>query len=287
MNFNIKKLLGMEKKEKRRRPILEFSMLNVTIATTSLALILLSVNFTYFADNAQMFTLINLIVAIVALGVPLLYRYTKYGKFKRVEAAFPHFLRDITESVKSGMTITQAIRTASRNDYGEFTPYAKEMAAKISWGVPLSTVLEDFAGKIGSPGLKRTVQTINEAHKSGGTIQTVLSAVAETTQEIEKIKKERSASVYAQMINGYLIFFIFLGVMVGISSFLVPAFQFGDSSQSELNQLLPELFRNLVVIQGIFAGIAVGKMAEGTFLAGAKHSLVLTVIGYSVFIFFG
>ena len=129
------------------------------------------------------------------------------------------------------------------------------------------------------------MSTINEAHKSGGTIHTVLDAVVETTQGIEKIKKERSASIYAQMINGYIIYFIFLGVMIGISSFLVPAFQVGES-EGELQAVLPELFRNLVIIQGIFAGIAVGKMAEGTFIAGAKHSLALTAIGYSAFIFF-
>lgn len=285
--MNIKKYFSRQKKEKKRSRAFELTVMNVTILTVSLGLIMLSLNFTYFGDNPQLFTLMNLVIAVIALGVPLLFRYTRYSKFKRIESVFPNFLRDITESVNTGMTVTQAIRTASRNDYGELTPYAREMAAKISWGVPLSQVLEDFANKIGSISLKRTVQTINEAHKSGGTIQTVLSAVAETTQEIEKIKKERSASVYAQMINGYLIFFIFLGVMVGISSFLIPAFQFGDASQSELNQLLPELFRNLVVIQGVFAGLAVGKMAEGTFLAGAKHSLVLTILGYSVFIFFG
>jgi flagellar protein FlaJ len=219
------------------------------------------------------------------LGIPLLYRYSIYSKYRRIESTFTRFLRDITEGVNTGMTVTQAIRSAAKTDYGDFTPYAREMAAKITWGITLEKVLEDFANKIGSVNLKRTVQTINEAHKSGGTIHTVLEAVAETTHEIEKIKKERSASIYAQMINGYIIYFVFLGVMIGIASFLVPAFQVSEN-QGELQAVLPELFRNLVIIQGIFAGMAVGKMAEGTFIAGAKHSLALTAIGYSAFIFF-
>ncbi len=33
----------------------------------------------------------------------------------------------------------------------------------------------------------------------------------------------------------------------------------------------------------LFAGLATGKMAEGSVIAGVKHSLVLIVIGYSIF----
>jgi len=280
--FNRKK----DKMRGKRKTKLELNLLNLTIITVSIGLIILSINITFFIDEPQIFTALNLIIAVISLGIPLLYKYNEYKKYKKIETTFPRFLRDITGGVNTGMTVTQAIRSAARNDYGEeFTPYAKEMAAKITWGIPLSKVFETFANKIGSPSIKRTVQTINEAHKSGGMIQTVLDAVVETTQELEKIKRERSASVYAQMINGYIIYFIFLGVMIGISSFLVPAFESGGA-QSDIKDVLPEIFRNLVIIQGIFAGIAVGKMAEGTFLAGAKHSLVLTTIGYSVFILF-
>ncbi|MCK4714961.1 MAG: hypothetical protein KAT35_05260, partial [Candidatus Aenigmarchaeota archaeon] len=45
----------------------------------------------------------------------------------------------------------------------------------------------------------------------------------------------------------------------------------------------PEIFINFIVIQGFFAGLATGKMAEGSLIAGIKHSIVLTVIGYSIF----
>ncbi len=45
----------------------------------------------------------------------------------------------------------------------------------------------------------------------------------------------------------------------------------------------PEIFINFIVIQGFFAGLATGKMAEGSVIAGVKHSIVLTVIGYSIF----
>ncbi|MBI2110164.1 hypothetical protein HYT51_00065, partial [Candidatus Woesearchaeota archaeon] len=38
----------------------------------------------------------------------------------------------------------------------------------------------------------------------------------------------------------------------------------------------------LVVIQGFFAGIMIGKFAEGELKMGLKHSLILIVVGYII-----
>ena len=84
-----------------------------------------------------------------------------------------------------------------------------------------------------------------------------------------------------------LIYIVFLGVMIGLSTFLIPAFQWEETGDmSNLQDDFIEMFRYLIIIQGFFAGLSVGKMAEGTLLAGVKHSLVLSVFGYSLFLIF-
>ncbi len=259
----------------------------ISLITILLGLTMTYINFTFFQANSQLFSMLNLVAAVITLGIPLLYRYTQYAKLKKIESIFPTFLRDITENINAGMTLPQSMRAITNNDYGVLTPYAKDISAKISWGISFERILQDFAKGLGSQSLMRTVQTIIEAHRSGGTMNTVLDAVAESLREIEKIKKERSASVYSQMINGYLIYVVFLGVMIGLSTFLIPTFKFEEAGVQDLPQVFPELFRSLIVIQGFFAGMAVGKMAEGTLLAGIKHSLVLSVFGYSAFLLFG
>ena len=205
---------------------------------------------------------------------------------KKIEEMFPKYLGDIAQNIASGMTLPQAIRTASKNDYGVLTPLVKEITAKISWGITLERVLHDFAEKTGSHLMKRNVQTIIETHRSGGSIDTVLKSVAQSLIELERIKKERSSSVYSQMINGYVIYLIFLGVMIGMSSFLIPTFKFSETN-ADLENTFKEIFQSLVVIQGFFAGISIGKLAEGSLQAGIKHSLVLVVFGYSAFVLFG
>ena len=230
--------------------------------------------------------MVNLVAMIVIVGMPLFYRYNAYKKTKRIELLFPKYLRDVAENISVGMTLPQAMKSASTNDYAELTPYVKAMSNKIEWGIPFDKVLMDFASHTGSKSMRRNIQTINEAHRSGGTIDTILKSVAQSLQELEIIKKERSISVYSQMVNGYTIYVIFLGVMIALSTVLVPTFNSFGGVQPGMQEAFTEIFTSITVIQGFFAGIAIGKMAEGSLMAGIKHSLVLVIFGYSMFLIF-
>ncbi|OYT56325.1 MAG: hypothetical protein B6U68_03590 [Candidatus Aenigmarchaeota archaeon ex4484_14] len=261
---------------------------NINISNTSIIAFLvgftiISINFTMFI-NTEWFVPLNFLSALIVLGFPLGTRYIKYTRVKKIDSAFPDFLRDITTNIKAGMTLPQAVKATRTNDYGVLTPYVKKIIAKIDWGISFEKVLANFANQIDSPMIKRSVKTINETHRSGGNIGEVLMAVAESVQEMENIRRERSSRVYAQMINGYVIFFVFLGVMWGLSNFLVPAFQYqSEMDIVEMQRAFNELFLNLILIQGVSAGLAIGQMAEGSLTGGLKHSFVLCAIGYTVF----
>lgn len=255
---------------------------DIGIITVSAGILIAYLNFRFFVDNRSVFMMLNMVAAFVAAGIPLIVRYDHYNTIKKIESIFPRFLTDVNKNINTGMTLPQAIRTVSKGDYGILTPHVREMNAKISWGVSFEKALIEFSKKIGSKSLKRTIWTIIEAHRSGGTISTVLEAVAGSLKELEKIKKERSSSVYSQLVSGYLIYLVFVGVMIGLSSFLVTSFDW--QNQSSFSSMFTDLFRNLAIIQGIFAGLAIGKMSEGTLLAGIKHSLILTTIGVSAFL---
>ena len=259
---------------------------STSIVSILSGLLLVYVNFILFSASPQIFSAINLASGVLIIGIPLLVKYGSYSKVKKIKGIFPKYLADIAQNIASGMTLPQAMRTAAGNDYDVLTPYVKEITAKISWGITLEKVLYDFAEKSGSVPMKRNIQTIIETHRSGGSIDTVLKSVAQSLIELERIKKERSSSVYSQMINGYVIFLIFLGVMIGMSSFLIPTFNFNQEGSS-LEGTFTDIFRSLVIIQGFFAGMAIGKLAEGNLQAGIKHSLVLVVLGYSAFLLFG
>ena len=91
-----------------------------------------------------------------------------------------------------------------------------------------------------------------------------------------------------------MIFFVFLVVIIGMQKFLIPGLtQVGRAGEvfSGGQQITPEqlteeyktIFRNLIFLQAMFAGLVVGKMSEGSILAGLKHSVAMTLVGVIVY----
>jgi flagellar protein FlaJ len=293
--MKIKFSLKSEKKPKKANEKLQEAPKSIwrdwrkaTAIAIAIGLFILYFNLLLFGEVPQLFGALNLFAAIIALGVPLFVRYREHAFAKSLEEHFPNFMRDITNNINVGMSLPKAIKTAQDNDYGKMTPYVKALAAKIDWGIPFEQVLDEFGRESKSSVIKRAVKGIIEAHRSGGTIGTVLHAMTVSVKELEKIKKERATSVYSQMVTGYFIYFLFLGIMLSLSKFLIPVltFQAGAVAAQDIGRLYSEMFRSLVVIQGLFAGLGIGKMAEGTVVAGFKHSFVLVVVGYTSFVVF-
>jgi flagellar protein FlaJ len=144
-----------------------------------------------------------------------------------------------------------------------------------------------FAKKVGTMPIKRSVTTIVESYKVGGNISDTLKAVGRSLTEIDKIKKERSASIQSEIFNCYIIFFVFIFILIVLQVFLIPALgkpapTMGEPTGVKI-QIEPYMLVNFIIVQGFFAGLAVGKIAEGSIIAGIKHSIVLVVSGYLIF----
>jgi flagellar protein FlaJ len=235
--------------------------------------------------------LINMVGAMIAILPPVLVFYNRYMENKQVETQFTVFISDFTESIDSGMTLPMALKYCGGKDYGILTGRIKSISAQVNWGVPFREALRMFSENIESLPVKRSITTIIETYKVGGKISDTLKAVGESLMEINKIKAERSVSVQSQILTSYLIFFVFIFILVILQSFLIPALTpntnvMGISSMSGgavPEMFPPEMFTNFILVQGFFAGLATGKMAEGSVIAGVKHSVVLIVIGYSIF----
>ncbi|MBI5872116.1 type II secretion system F family protein [archaeon] len=241
------------------------------------------------------------LVSFLLTAAPII--ITKYLENKRVKAledSFPLFLRDFVESVRGGMPVPQALKSVSANDYGKLSVYVKKMAAQMDWGIPAEKVFRKFSKESKSRLIGRIISSVMESHKFGGNLADTFGALSETALEVDRLRAERRLYMNSQMITGYIIFFVFLGVIIGLEKFLVPSMSgmsptglSGLTATGEAVQgtstagAYKELFRNLVMIQGLFAGLTVGKMAEGAIVAGLKHSLFMMFVGMLVFTLVG
>lgn len=263
-------------------------------ATGGVAASLVLVNFLYLQGDVTLFTTINAMAAFVFAAPLLIKLYTIYKRKKDLEEKFPVFLRDFVEAIRGGMPLPQAFSSIANNDYGALTPYVKKIAAQLEWGIPVDKVLLGFSKQTKSKVIGRVVSSVVESHRYGGNFADTFEALSNTAVEVDRLRAERRLFLQSQMITGYIIFFVFLAVIIGLEKFLVPSLTqsvpiglTASVPQEQLAQEYRAIFRNLILIQGLFAGLSVGKMAEGALIAGLKHSFIMMLIGSIVFLVIG
>lgn len=218
---------------------------------------------------------------------------------KEVELKFLEFVRALVETVKSGIPIPKAILHVSKAEYGALSPHVKKLANHIEWGIPLRQSLKIFANDTENKIILRSISIVIEAEKSGGNIDEVLNAVSTSILQIKRIKEERISNAYSQMVQGYFIFFIFIIIMLIIEIYLLPQLAditvtlssgigggFGSFIEDPVNRPsildFKSIFLGLVLIQGFFTGIVIGKFAEGEAKTGLKHSAILMIVSYII-----
>ncbi len=217
------------------------------------------------------------------------------GATRQKEEMFLEFARNLVENVEAGTPISRSILNVRKKDYGKLNPYINKLANQIALGIPVKTALETFARDINIPTITRAVTIISESEKAGGKIDDILEAVAKSVSQIEKLKKERRAAMYTLVVQGYIIFMIFIIIMLvmqfkilPIASNLgsglgegaegIPGFSLGQKGAIASAETLSKPFLWLLIFQGFFAGLVIGKLAEGKIISGLKHSFILVAL---------
>jgi flagellar protein FlaJ len=269
-------------------------ILLISIPNAFLGILLFLLNFIYFKEFPTIFSSINLLAGLVIALPPSLYLYLQHKKRKEIESNFPIFLMDFVEAIRGGLTVPHALKLISSNDYKALSPYVKKMAAQMDWGIPVDVVFQNFVKETKSRIIGRIVSSVIETHRFGGNLADTFQALSSTAMDIERLRTERKLYLQSQLITGYIIFIVFLGVMIGLEKFLVPSLAQASVSGIGMTQQTATIaeeyktiFRNLILIQGLFAGLTVGKMVEGAMIGGIKHSIIMMVVGMIAFIFLG
>ena len=244
-----------------------------------------------FLDNKRW--LFSLIVVALTIGWSQFWVdvFKENKRQKEIELQFLEFIRNLVSNVRSGVSIPKSVINTAYEDYGALSQYTKKLGRQIEWGIPIHKALVTFANDTENKVIKRSVAIIIEADESGGDIADILGSVATSVVNIKKMREERRSSVFSQIVQGYIVFFVFIGVMLVLQIWLFPRI----SSVSAVGGLsssigsvtsatiigqgepinLDFIFFSMLLIQGFFAGIMIGKFSEGTLKQGLIHSLIL------------
>jgi flagellar protein FlaJ len=244
-------------------------------------------------------------IAFVIGGLPFFVSLiVESGVSKEKDEMFLEFSRNLVESVKAGTPISKSILNIRTKDYGVLNPYINKLANQISLGIPLQASLDTFARDVDSQTVSRAVGIISESEKAGGNIEDILESVAFSVAQVEKLRKERTAAMYTLVVQGYIIFFIFIVIMLIMQYKILPIaaglgsgvtgvgdntgpIGFGGFGNANAEKATPEQlarpFLWLLLIQGFFAGLVIGKLSEGKIKDGLKHSFILLIIALLVY----
>ncbi len=249
--------------------------------------VLMIVGSLIFLRGEKLFWFVTVLSAIIIILPFIISVVIESGRKKEVESRFLEFVRDLVENVKSGTPISKSIINLKKREYGPLSPYVEKLANQISLGIPFTKSLITFADDIGSKVITRAVSLISEADRAGGNIGSILESVAKSVNQTEDLKKEQRSAVYNLIIQGYIIFIVFIIIMLVLQFQILPMTAgLGGDDFSDLSirvrPLTPEQFSTplfiMLLVQAFFAGLVIGKISEGSFKDGIKHSFILVAL---------
>jgi len=218
------------------------------------------------------------------------------------EDMFLEFSRNLVESVKTGTPISKSIINVKDRSYGVLSENIKKLANQISLGIPLEKALQTFSNDIKNKTISRALTLIGEAERSGGEIGGILESVTEAVSTGEKLKKERKSAISTLVVQGYIIFFVFIIIILVLQFQILPLLiniapelggaagigiggfgSLGGGGGAALTQEeISSAFLYLLLVQGFFSGLAIGKLSEGNIKAGIRHSFILMLISFLI-----
>lgn len=224
------------------------------------------------------------------------YTSQKRKRIQDIEKRLPEFLRDVAEAGRFGMTLSQAIKVASRGRYGRLTPEIRRMAAQIDWGVPASDAMRLFAERVDTPLIRRMTSIIIKANDAGGNVADVLTMVAHDAREVMLAQADRKISMATYTMVIYIAFAVFIATIFILNTTFLPRMLEAGTQVAEATatagvsgsvamiqpDVIPTvqlLFVISVAIHALGDGILAGVLQDGKISNGMRHSFIMLLIG--------
>ena len=218
-----------------------------------------------------------LCLAFIVLFIPGAAAWEKYGKENvSILHGLTLFLRDLTETRKTGMSPEKCIRILSDRDYGGFSKHLKLMSKQIGWGVSLRKIYSDFEKRVYGWLARAGMFILVDSIDVGGGAPETLDTLATFMENLEEMEREKRATLKPLILIPYLsavmlvfvivILIVFMKSLLGVARIYLSIPEF-------VHTFLPP-----VILIAIVSGLVAGKISEGTIAAGFKHAVIMSVI---------
>jgi flagellar protein FlaJ len=226
-------------------------------------------------------------IGLVAASLwPTLHFRKVYTKNLDAETATPQILRDITEARKAGLGPEKCIiRACKRKDYRTFNTTANAISNKLEWGIPMNHIFDSLYSEIKNFQVLVSFRILFEIITSGGGNVNTLDSLADTSEKIYNIEKNKREMLKPYIMVGFMLITITgFTTLLTIDSFASISQQSRLAHQQLSNEHIEqtksffELISIAVIVQAWLAGLFIGKITQGAFSGGFQFSAVLVII---------
>jgi len=224
----------------------------------------------------------------MSLIVASIWPTLKFMKIYRLnidaETSTPQILRDITEARKAGMGPEKCIiRACKRKDFKSFNNLANMVANKLEWGVVLNNIYEALEKEIRNFQVLITFKILFEIISAGGGNVNSLDSLADASEKIHDIEKNKREMLKPYVIVGFMII-----TVTGFTTLLTLDSFANINEEKNLNkdtqsvEQKPSSFIGTVsialVLQAWLSGLFIGKITKGAYSGGFMYSIALVII---------
>ena len=225
-------------------------------------------------------------IGLVAASFPLAYQYHRIAKINyNAEESIPSFIRDITESQKTGLSPEKSIVQATkRKDYGSFSKFLDLIRSQIEWGIPLRRTFDNMRREIRSWFVVVNFAMLVETIEIGGNSIQSLEILSEYSEKEREMQVSRRALLKPYILLAFMwsALIAVTTTIVALTTTMMTGVVSSDLAAAATMAMQDQLkvFSVGIIIQCWISGFFIGKISEGNFGAGFKHSALLAATAY-------
>lgn len=225
-------------------------------------------------------------IALVASSILPAIQYYQIAKINyNAEESIPAFIRDITESQKTGLSPEKSIVQATkRKGFGPFTKFLELMRSQIEWGIPLRKTFDNMQKEIRSWFVVVNFALMVETLEIGGNSIQSLEILSEYSEKEREIQINRRALLKPYIILAFMwsALIAVTTTIVALTTTMMTGMISSDLSANASIVMSDELnvFSVGIIIQCWISGFFIGKISEGNFGAGFKNAALLALTAY-------
>ena len=231
------------------------------------------------------------LIAVVAILVPsAIFDYQNQKWVEAIEDQMPLLVRGVSESQETGLTIIKALEKVVENNMVShpLSDEVRKITVQMAWGTSFEDALNNFRQRVNSTIVNRFCALVLEASLSGGTVKKVFTATSGFMEEMKEMDKETTAQMRPYIIIIYAAFGVFLiTAAILVQSFFAPL----QGSPQIMSQVsvgsvsgFKDFFYKNMLVSAVTGGLMAGKLGERRIVGGLKHAIILSLVGYIVFL---